>query len=256
MKRFFLFILPLTLLYSCSSYKKLHYINNSSENNDWNAYKTNFLDEKLNSGDILSIEVKTLIPEASIPYNNISRYAQTSTNIDVMRLEGYLIDQNNYINFPVLGKINTKNLTIQDLENNIFNLLIDGNHLADPTIVVRRLNSKFTVLGEVLNPGTFSYFDDKVNIFQALGYAGDLTIDGKRKITVIREQNKLKKVYEIELNSSDILNSPIYQIRNNDVIIVNPSFSKVKSAGFIGSPSSIASMASLLLSITLLILNK
>ena len=85
------------------------------------------------------------------------------------------------INFPVLGKVNTNGLNENQLEEKLKNLLIQGNHLSSPTVLVRRINSKFTVLGEVKNPGTFSYSDKKINILQALGYAGDLTIDGKRK---------------------------------------------------------------------------
>ena len=66
----------------------------------------------------------------------------------------------------------------------------------------------------------------------------------------------MRKVYDISLSKSELLNKPYYLIKNNDVIMVKPNFSKVKSAGFIGSPASIASVASLLLSITLLIINK
>ena len=72
---------------------------------------------------------------------------------------------------------------------------------------------------------------------------------------MVREENGVREIYNIELTQAELLNRPIYYIKNNDVIIVNPSFSKVKSAGFIGSPASVASIASLLLSITLLITN-
>ena len=136
-------------------------------------------------------------------------------------------------------------------------MLLKDGHLSNAVVKVRRLNSKFTILGEVRNPGTFSYFDEKINIFQALGYAGDLTINGKRQeITLIREINGLKKVFEIELTSSNLLDKPYYYLKSNDVIIIKPNFSKIKSAGFIGSASSIASISSLLVSLTLLILNK
>ena len=119
------------------------------------------------------------------------------------------------------------------------------------------MNSKFTVLGEVKNPGTFSYTDKNLNFFQAIGYAGDLTIDGKRNnIKLIREKDGVKTISIIKLNDVDFINSSHYNIKNNDVIIVDQSFSKVKSAGFIGNPSSISSIASLLLSITLLITNR
>ena len=160
------------------------------------------------------------------------------------------------INYPVLGKISVEGLSENQLESKITQLLLDGNHLTNPTVKVRRVNSKFTVLGEVRSPGTYSYYDKNLNIFQALGYAGDLTIDGKRKdIRLIREENGNREIYKIELTEAELLNRPIFYIKNNDVLIVNPSFSKVKSAGFIGSPASVASIASLLLSITLLLTN-
>ena len=118
------------------------------------------------------------------------------------------------------------------------------------------MNFKFTVIGEVKFPGTFSFLDENINIFQALGYAGDLTINGKRKnITLLRDNKGTQKIYDINLTKSDIINKPYFYIKNNDVIIIEPNFSKVKSAGFIGSPASIASISSLLLSVTLLLIN-
>ena len=102
----------------------------------------------------------------------------------------------------------------------------------------------------------YSFNEKFITIFQALGYAGDLSISGKRKnITLIREVDGIRTTLKVDLTDQEIFNSPSYYIKNNDVLIVNPSYSKVKSAGFIGSPASIASLASLLLSITLLIIN-
>ena len=147
--------------------------------------------------------------------------------------------------------------TILELEKKITKLLLDGGHLVSPTVSVRLLNGKFTVLGEVARPGTFTFLEKNLSLLQALGYAGDLTINGKRKnITLIREVNGIRSARKLDLTSKDILDNPSYYIRNNDVIIVNPSYSRIKSAGFIGSPQTIASIASLLLSITLLIINK
>ncbi len=138
----------------------------------------------------------------------------------------------------------------------IAKILLDGGHLVSPTVSVRLLNGKFTVLGEVANPGTFTFLEKNLTLLQALG-AGDLTIDGKRKnITLIREVNGIRSVNKLDLTSKDILDNPSYYIRNNDVIIVNPNYNRIKSAGFIGSPQSIASISSILLSITLLIINK
>ena len=119
------------------------------------------------------------------------------------------------------------------------------------------LNSKFTILGEVNKAGTYTFLEKNLTLLQALGYAGDLTIDGKRKdITLIREINGMRYARKLDITSKDILDNSAYYIMNNDVIIVNPNYNRIKSAGFIGSPQSIASISSILLSVTLLIINK
>ncbi|MEC9303157.1 MAG: polysaccharide biosynthesis/export family protein [Bacteroidota bacterium] len=253
MKRLYYPIICLLFLSSCSTKNQLIYLKDikKQEANSW--VDIPIVEDRIESGDILKIDVKTTVPEASIPYNVLS-VIPNQTSLEIIKLDGYLVDENMMINFPVLGKVSTNNLNEKQLEEKLKNLLVQGNHLSNPTVIVRRINSKFTVLGEVKNPGTFSYSDKKINVLQALGYAGDLTIDGKRKdITLIREDGGVRKAYNIELTKSDFLNSHLYNIKNNDVLIINPSFNKVKSAGFIGSPASIATIASLLLNITLLI---
>ena len=243
-------------LLSCSTKSQLIYLKDSPKNDTFSKVDLPKLKNTISSGDILKIDVHTIVPEAASPYNKVNINQFSSQNIDLLKLEGYLVDESKSINFPVLGKINVDGLSEGSVESLITSLLLEGNHLTNPTVKVRRLNSKFTVLGEVRNPGTFSYFDNSINIFQALGYAGDLTISGKRKdIRLIREENNTHKIFNISLTKAELLNRPEYYINNNDIIIVNPSFSKVKSAGFIGSPASIASIASILLSITLLLIN-
>ena len=255
MKSLYYSIICLIFFNSCSTKNQLVYLKDikKQEANLWADVPP--IIDRIESGDILKIDIKTTVPEASIPYNAFSAdRIKASNSLELIKLEGYLVDDNMMINFPVLGKVNTNGLNEKQLEEKLTILLIQGNHLSSPTVSVRRINSKFTVLGEVKNPGTFSYSDKKINILQALGYAGDLTIDGKRKdITLIRDDNGKRKAYNIELTKSDFLDSPLFNIKNNDILIINPSFNKVKSAGFIGSPASIATIASLLLNITLLI---
>lgn len=256
MKHLSLTILFAIILSSCATKSQLVYLKDSSKQNTYSKVDFSALKNTIEVGDILKIDVQTIVPEAAIPYNKFTTNNTSSQNLDVLKLEGYLVDDSKMINYPVLGKIGVDGLNENDLESKITQLLLEGNHLTNPTVKVRRVNSKFTVLGEVAKPGTYSYYDQHLNLFQALGYAGDLTIDGKRKdIKLIREENGTREVYTIELTKAELLNSSTYFIKNNDVIIVNPSFSKVKSAGFIGSPASVASIASLLLSITLLITN-
>jgi len=256
MKNLIVIILASFFLTSCSTKSQLVYLKDNSE---FKFNKTDYsnLKNKIESGDILKIDVQTIVPEAAVPYNNIVANKAIGNSLEILKLEGYLVNKFKMINYPILGEISVQDLSINQLENKITQLLFEGGHLTNHAVKIRRLNSKFTVLGEVRNPGTFSYTDDKLNLFQALGYAGDLTIDGKRNdITIIREENGLRKIQKIDLTSINFLKESYYQIKNNDIIIVNPNFSKVKSAGFIGSASSIASISSLIVSITLLILNQ
>jgi polysaccharide export outer membrane protein len=193
--------------------------------------------------------------EAAIPYNKISS-SNINPNLSILQLEGYLVSDKYSLQFPTLGIIDVKGKTILDLESEIYQHLSDGGHLINPIVSIRLLNARFSILGEVKNPGTYSFVGERLSVLQALGYAGDLTIDGKRaEIQLIRETNGQRTIHEINLSEVNTLDSPYFFVHSNDVIIVKPNFNKVKSAGFIGSPQSISSIASLLLSITLLITN-
>ena len=210
MKYLTLTLFTLLLLGACSTKNQLIYLKDSNKYNTFSKIDPSLHKNVIKPGDILKIDVQTIVPEAALPYNNIITN-QATNNVDIIKLEGYRVDNFSMITFPVLGKISVDGLTENDIESKITSLLLDGNHLTNPTVKVRRLNSKFTVLGEVRNPGTFSYFDQNINILQALGYAGDLTIDGKRKdIKLVREENGVREIYNIELTQAELLNRPIY----------------------------------------------
>lgn len=249
------FIVGLFLLSACSSKRNITYLNGVNEyaNTDISKQKTPYI---IQADDVLRIEIHSMVPEAAIVYNRIPQNTNTSTNLNLLQLEGYLVSSDYSINFPVLGTLDVKGSTLE-LEKKITKLLLEGGHLVSPTVSVRLLNSKFTVLGEVSQAGTYTFLDRNLTLLQALGYAGDLTIDGERKdITLIREINGIRSAEQLDITSKDILDNSAYYIKNNDVIIVNPNYNRIKSAGFIGSPQSIASISSILLSITLLIINK
>mgnify|MGYP001349698561 FL=1 len=208
----------LVLLFgACSTKNQLIYIKDSDKYDTFSKVDHSLHMNLIMPGDILKIDVQTIVPEAALPYNKFSSNQAPATNMEILQLEGYRVDEFGMINFPIIGKISVDGLSENDIESKITSLLLDGNHLTNPNVKVRRLNSKFTVLGEVRNPGTFSYFDQKLNIFQALGYAGDLTIDGKRRgIKLIREENGVCEIYNIELTKAQLLNRPVYFIRNNE----------------------------------------
>ncbi len=253
MRNALLFLLVSSLFFACSFKNQLTYLNNGKEGN---ISKTNFnIKNYIDIGDILKIDIKTAISEVSAPYNNIEKL-NSSHHSNKLILDGYKVKNDSTIDYPVLGKITVVGLTTNELAIKLRNMLVKEGQLTNPHIKINKVNSKFTVLGDVKFPGTYFNYEDQLNIFQALGLAGDLLITAKRKnIKLIRQENGLRKTYEFSLNSDEIFDKPYYFIQSNDVIIIEPNYSKIKSAGFIGSPSSIASISSLVLSITLLLIN-
>ena len=140
------------------------------------------------------------------------------------------------------------------LESYIKNRLQREGHLINPSVSVRLLNAKVTLLGEVKAPGTYTFTENNMSFLQALGLAGDLTIEGDRKnITLIRESDGQRTTTSLDLTSASWLSSPYQNIQPNDVIIVNPNSKKVTSAGLIGNISTILSIASIVLSTIILI---
>lgn len=214
----------------------------------------NYQTPTIQPNDILKINVETLIPEAAAPYNKGVLQGMQPQNIQLLQLDGYLVSLENTIKFPVLGEISTKDLTTMQLEEELKQRLVDGGHLLNPKVNVRVINAKVTILGEVNQPGTYNFTEQNITLLQALGYAGDLTINGQRNdVLVTREVDGMRKVTHLDLTSAAFMNSDYYFVRPNDVIVVNPNNPKVKSAGFVGNVGTILTIASLALSITILL---
>ena len=244
--KFFLFIIGVFLLTmsACSSKKDLIYFSDINVNEQDEIV---FSPGKIKVNDILSIVVSSSSPELAMVYN-----ATQNTS----PFTGYLVTVDGTIILPILGKIKVQDLTLLELENELVKRLIEGNHLSNPIVTVRLTNAKFTVLGEVRNPGTYTFNEQNISILQALGYAGDLTIHGKRQdLLIIREENNKKTYKTIDLTSKKWFNSPYYYIKPNDVIYVNPNNAKVTSSGYIGSFGNLLAVFSIAIS-TILLLTK
>jgi polysaccharide export outer membrane protein len=235
---------------SCSSKKEILYLQDAITSNG----KVIYSNPAIQPNDILKIDVISLVPEAALPYQKVSNQVAQVPNIQIMQLDGYLVSIENTITFPVLGEISTENLTTKQLENQIKKLLVEGGHLVNPTINVRLINAKFTVLGEVNQPGTYTFTEQNITLLQALGYAGDLTINGKRNdILLQREINGVRTITHIDITSTSFMTTDYYYIKPNDILIVNPNDPRVKNAGFIGDVGTVLTIASLALSITILL---
>ena len=252
MKPFFHVLLALIMLQSCSTKKQLLYVQDIGENDNPTFA---FSEPVIQSNDILNITVGALVPETAKPYNKLETIGESNSNsIESMKLNGYIVSEDFFINFPQLGDISVAEKSISQLEDYLEDKLISEGHLVSPTVSVRYLNNKFTILGDVNSPGTINYTENRLTLLQAIGLAGDLTLQGRRdNILMIREENSKRSVTHIDLTKSDWLQTEWNYIRPNDVIIVNPNNPKIKSAGFIGNLGTLISVISILLSTTLLL---
>lgn len=242
---------------SCSYKKDLLYFQNTSTLETENISYPEIL---IQPNDILSIAISALVPETAVVYNKQvagkGNSTQANSSIEMLKLQGYLVKNNHTITLPVLGTVSTKGKSVQTLETYLINVLEEGNHLVSPSVDVRLLNAKVTVMGEVNSPGTYVYTEQAISIPQALGYAGDLTINGKRKdVLLIREVQGKRKVYHLDLTTTNWVNKDTYYVQPNDVLVVNPNAAKVKSAGYLGNVSSLIGVISLLITTIVLITN-
>jgi polysaccharide export outer membrane protein len=251
-KSIFTAVLFAVLLQSCASKKDILYFQDAA---NFPTVPVEYGSTMIQTNDILSISVSALVPETAIPYNvQIVGNGVAATNIEILKLQGYLVSPQGSIGFPILGTIPVLKLTISQLEERLKTLLEEGGHLVNPSVSIRLLNAKVTVLGEVKNPGTYTYAEQYLTVPQALGYAGDLTINGKRKdILLIREIDGVRTMTQLDLTTANWMNNPNYSIKQNDVLVVNPSNSKVKTAGYIGNTGTLLTIFSLVLSSIILL---
>jgi polysaccharide export outer membrane protein len=186
----------------------------------------------IESNDILSILVTSLNQEASTAFNTSNTTDVNSTTASGIRNEssGYLVSHEGFIKFPMLGNIKAAGLTKDQLQDSITRMLTDRKLLLSPLVSVRMLNFKVTVLGEVGHPTVIPVPSEKISLLEALGLAGDVTINGKRdNVLVIREEPGKKVIKRLDLNSSQLFTSPYYYLRSNDIVYVEPNKTKVIS---------------------------
>ena len=248
-KLFFLLIASL-FIQSCASKKDiLYYQNIKSDSQDTISYLTS----KVQVNDILFIKVSALIAESAEPFN-IQVSQSGNVNIESYKIQGYLVSQKGTITFPLMGDITVAGKSTEEIQDMLKKMLNDNGYIKDATVSVRIINSKVTVLGEVRAPGTYSFDEQNISLNQAIGYAGDLTINGVRKdVLLIREINGTRTYVRLDLTSSEWFNGPYYYVKQNDVIIVNPNGPKVLSSGYLNNIGSIVGLLSFFITVVLLI---
>lgn len=234
-KKILLFILAL-IITSCANKKDILYYQDV-KNSDQTAIQ--FIPNEVQINDILYINVTSLISESAEPFNIDKRNTNIS-NLQTLKVQGYLVSKEGEIVYPILGNIKVAGKSTEEVQKTIADMLSDKGYLKDPIVSVRVINCKVTILGEVKSPGTYSFDEQNISLNQAIGYAGDLTINGIRKdVLLIRENNGTRTYIKLDLTSSSWFTSPYYYIKQNDVIIVNPNGAKVMTSGYLSNIGSV-----------------
>lgn len=228
------------IIASCSSYKDIVYFQNIDDV-ELKPLTTEF-EAVIKKDDRLTIIVSGPDKTVTAPYNltlaEMSASGNINSNPETSTLT-YLVDSEGYITFPIIGKIHVEGMTRNQLVDYLTAEI--GKDVKDPIVYVSFRNYKVTVLGEVRSPGTFTIESEKINILQALGRAGDLSITAQRDgILLIREEDGVQTHHTIDLKDSHLLDSPYFYLQQNDVVVVPPSPTRVATAT---APTNIWSVA-------------
>ena len=245
--RLILIGLPILLFISCVSPKKITYFQDEKMK-EMEQVLINF-EPTIQTGDILTIVVSSLTSEAALPFN----LYETQGNTTLSRPLPYIVNADGIINFPGIGKIKVAHLTTRQLTDELHTKLLP--YLNDPIVNVRLTNFKVTVIGEVRSPGSYTVLNERINIIEAIGLAGDLTIQGKRNsVTLIRERSGKRVFISIDLTNKELFSSPYYYLAQNDIIYVEPNKTRINSSAVGSNTTVILSSLSVLISIAALIL--
>jgi len=138
----------------------------------------------------------------------------------------YTVSNEGFITMPVLGDIKAGGLIMEQLKQRIIELL--KPYLTHPIVSTRLVNFKVTVLGEVIRPQTISVIGEKINVLEAIGASGDMTMYGARKkVKVIRRlPDGNTEIARLDFNNSKIFQSPYFNLRQNDIIYIQPNRNK------------------------------
>ena len=232
-------LLMAMLFASCVPQKKMLYLKEAqmlAENQSINYVNDRSINYKLQPGDNLYIRFVNTIDERSMVLlngGNTSNYVSSDASI---YLRSYTLDEDGYIEMPLVGKIELKNLTVDEAKDRLQSVL--NQYINETTIIVKLSNFNLTVLGEVNHPGMYKVYQAQINLFEAISLAGNMTNFAKiEEVRIIRQTDNGSEIITVDMGSADILASPYYYLKPNDIIYVEPL--KIKQWGFTTFPYSI-----------------
>jgi len=212
---------------SCVTQKQLTYLHDAdaSTTEQANADFKSQAETIIRKGDAVTIFVSALDQEAVTPYNLPTAVFSTPGTNSVQTtpmLQYYIVNDEGDVTMPVLGAIHIEGLSRAQAEALVRSRV--EQQVVNPTVQIRLINGKVSVLGEVNRPGYVSFSGDRLTILEALAAAGDLTVYGKRdNVLVSREVNGIIEMQRVNLRSTDLYKSPVYYLQQNDVIYVSPN---------------------------------
>jgi polysaccharide export outer membrane protein len=226
---YYIFLL-IFVLSSCSRYRQIPYFQDLKLSNPITEEIGNFSPLTIQKDDVLGIIVSSSSTEASAVFNNkLTRVNSNNEDVSagnpINPYEGYWVDANGEIQFPVLGNLKVAGLTTPQLRKMLLDKL--APYLKNPAVIARIINMKVSVLGDVARPDIYPVKTERITVLEALALAGDLTITAKRKeVILIREQDGKRAYIPIDLNSKSLFTSDYYYLKSNDIVYVQPDKTK------------------------------
>lgn len=245
-------------LSGCVSHKEMVYLQPSENETDSIAkVVASQSPYRIQIYDILNIRVKALDQDAVQIFNPIGESLLNANSNERAYFDGFTVDLHGEIRIPALGKVSVLGYTTEEIEKILEEKLLEQQfkETANIFVTVKLTGLRYTVSGEVGSPGTNTLFQDRVNIFEALANAGEVTMVGDRKdVMIIRQYPQGQKVHHIDITQEDAMNSPYYYIQPNDIIYVKPLPQKSWGTGETGMQTLTAVASILTLGTTILLL--
>ncbi|MCA0153729.1 polysaccharide biosynthesis/export family protein [Winogradskyella vincentii] len=228
-------------LSSCVPHKNLVYLQNKEKALD--SLATNNLTEiqkpyRVQVNDILNIRVKALDQDKVSIYNPVGDESLNADSQERAYFDGFTVDIHGNIRIPVLGEINVLGYTTEEIQKLLENKLLEDQfkETANIFVTVKLAGLRYVTSGEVNSPGTQVLFQDRVNIFEAIANAGEITQTGDRKeVMIIRQYPQGQQIHKLDLTDINVMKSPYYHIQNNDMIYVKPIKQKSWGTGLTGT---------------------
>jgi len=220
----FVILITLLGLFSCTPQKNYIYLQDKGNNSGTTTVKANTFEYKIKPKDILYIKTVPIDEPSTTSLNSSVQSNAISSDLSAY-LNSFDVSDSGFVNLPLIGKILVTDLSLTECQKVIQEKV--NLYLKNTLVVVKLLNFNITLLGEVTKPGTYRVYNNQVTILEALGLAGDLTINGNRKQILLIRQNNNNNIINIDLTDKNLLYSDYFFLQPNDVLYIKPTRSKI-----------------------------